>query len=173
MGRSPLRTIVLGDFRAPASTLVYQLKFGARLALADLFAQRLAAALRASGAPTPDLLVPVPLSAARLAQRGFNQSWEIARRLGRALGVPARADLVVKARPTALQSRLPFGARSRNVYRAFALAANAELPADLHLGVVDDVMTTGATLAAIADLLRTQQIRALTNFVVLRTPARG
>lgn len=145
------------------------LKFGAVLPLAQWFAAALAARWRDSGRPAPDLMVPVPLAAGRLAERGFNQAWEIARRLGRELRVPARAGLLVRARETAAQSTLDIVARQLNMAGAFALARGACVKG-LHIGLVDDVMTTGATLSDAAAVLKRHGAARITAIVALRTP---
>lgn len=82
-------TRTLGDYASPLDTLVLRLKFGAALPLAKWIAARLADRLCAASDTFPDVLVPVPLSPQRLAARGFNQAWEIARPLSRRLGIRA------------------------------------------------------------------------------------
>ena len=163
-------TLALADYRAPLDLLARGLKFRARLALGAAFAQRLAREAEDALDPAarPDMLVPVPLSRERLIERGYNQAWEIARPLARALGTRADATLVRRTLHTAPQSRLDSDARRRNVERAFALTKPVR---GLHVGVVDDVMTSGATLDALAHLLKTGGgARRVTNFVALRTP---
>jgi ComF family protein len=162
-------TLALADYRAPLDLLARGLKFRARLALGEAFARRLAQEAENTLDPAgrPDLLVPVPLSRQRLIERGYNQAWEIARPLARALGTRADASLVRRTLHTAPQSRLDSDTRRRNVERAFALMKPVR---DLHVGVVDDVMTSGATLDALAHLLKTAGARRVTNFVALRTP---
>ncbi|WP_245746695.1 ComF family protein [Paraburkholderia lycopersici] len=162
-------TLALADYRAPLDLLARNLKFRARLALGEEFARRLALAaqdaLDTEG--MPDIVVPVPLSRERLVERGYNQAWQIARPLARRLGTRADATLVRRIVHTAPQSKLDREARRRNVGRAFALAR----PLDgQHVGVVDDVMTSGATLDALARTLKTAGARRVTNFVALRTP---
>jgi ComF family protein len=185
--------------------LVLQLKFGHRLALAALMAQRLAAVVHAAPAPRqaeaeaeiqrqrqrhrhrqmqaqdkdklqarqdwPDLLCPVPLGPRRLAQRGYNQALEIARPLGRALGLPVHARLVARVRETAAQSSVAPERRRANIAGAFAvpLAALALLPGR-HIGVVDDVMTSGGTLDEMAAVLKRHGAARVSNLVFARTP---
>lgn len=161
-------TFALGDYRAPLDLLARGLKFRARLALGAAFARRLAqeAEDALDSSARPDVLVPVPLSRRRLIERGYNQAWEIARPLARALGTGADATLVRRVVHTAPQSRLDSDTRRRNVERAFALTGPVR---GLHIGVVDDVMTSGATLDALAHVLKTAGARRVTNFVALRT----
>jgi ComF family protein len=160
-------TLAIADYRAPLDSLAIDLKFRASLATGAAFARRLHGAFEDSGLPAPDVIVPVPLSAERLIARGYNQAWTIARPLARRLGVRADATLVARALHTAPQSRLDRAARRRNVARAFSVTREVR---GAHVGVVDDVMTSGATLDALADTLKRAGARRVTNFVALRTP---
>lgn len=162
-------TLALADYRAPLDLLALGLKFRARLALGDEFARRLALAAHdtfdAQG--MPDLVVPVPLSRERMIERGYNQAWQIAQPLARRLHARADATLVRRVLHTAPQSKLDRDTRRRNVGRAFALTRALH---GAHVGVVDDVMTSGATLDALAHTLKAAGARRVTNFVALRTP---
>ncbi|HZH43482.1 MAG TPA: ComF family protein [Lysobacter sp.] len=127
----------------------------------DLAAARLLSGLMAErwrDVPRPQALVPVPLHAARLRRRGYDQALELAKPLARALGMPLRADALRRVRDTAAQSDLSAAQRRRNLRDAFAVRADATLPA--HVAVFDDVMTTGATAHA--------AVRALTRAGVAR-----
>nr|WP_175229409.1 ComF family protein [Paraburkholderia humisilvae] len=162
-------TFALADYRAPLDALALGLKFRARLMLAREFATRLAA-LAADApdlTPLPDIIAPVPLASGRLVERGYNQAWEIARPFAKALRVPADATLIRRVVETAPQSTLDLNARRQNVGRAFAVTKPLH---GLHVALVDDVMTTGATLEALARTLKAAGARRVTNFVVLRTP---
>jgi ComF family protein len=163
-------SFALADYRAPLDTLAVGLKFRTRLMLAHDFAQRLAALAQDAArhdADRPDVIAPVPLAARRLATRGYNQAWQIAKPLARALGVRSDATLLERTVDTAPQSRLDLEARRLNVGRAFRVARGV---GGLHVGIVDDVMTSGATLEAIAHTLKAAGARRVTNFVTLRTP---
>lgn len=161
-------TLALADYRAPLDTLALDLKFRARLAIGALFGERLArlAADAPNGGARPDVIVPAPLSRQRLVARGYNQAWAIARPLARTLEVRADARLVTRAVHTAPQSRLDEAARHANVAGAFVVAGEVR---GLHVGVVDDVMTSGATLDALAVGLKAAGARRVTNYVALRT----
>ena len=100
----------------------------------------------------PDVILPVPLHPARLCERGFNQSLEISRRLGRELEVPLQPNAAKRTRKTKAQSGLERKARRKNVHGAFQ--ARSELVGDRHVLLVDDVSTTGTTLAECAKALR-------------------
>ncbi|MCY0387150.1 ComF family protein [Robbsia sp. Bb-Pol-6] len=180
-------TLALADYRPPLDILAITLKFRGRPALArDLadrlaagFAKRIACALAAghetNGAAAdtldivPELLLPAPLSRRRLVRRGYNQAWELTRRLARQTGIPADPTLLLRRHTTA-QSDLNLAARQRNLGRAFRLAPHAAARiAGAHVGLVDDVMTTGATLNALARVLKTAGARRVSNFVIFRT----
>ncbi|KVD88949.1 competence protein ComF [Burkholderia sp. ABCPW 14] len=161
-------TLALADYRAPLDSLAVDLKFRAQLALGRELGERLArlAADALDGAPPLDVIAPVPLARRRLVERGYNQAWTIARPLARMLKVRADATLAARVTDTAPQSRLAFDARRANVAAAFEIARPV---AGLHVGIVDDVMTSGATLDALARKLKEAGARRVTNFVALRT----
>ncbi|HYD96523.1 MAG TPA: ComF family protein [Noviherbaspirillum sp.] len=161
-------TIVATDYTPPADQLVLALKFGTRLELAPLLARLLDAPARCGHAPA--VLTAVPLGPQRLAERGFNQALEIAKPLSRSLGVPLERELVVRQRDTQAQSLLHPDQRRRNVRGAFMVPAKAmALVRGRHVGVVDDVMTTGETLNELAATLKRFGAASVTNFVFART----
>ena len=160
-------TIAATDYAAPTDQLVLALKFGGRLALAPFFARLLHR--QAAQQPLPVLLTAVPLGSARLIERGFNQAHEIARPLARLLGLPAPLQLAVRVRDTAAQSSLPPEERRKNVRQAFAVVPTAiEQLRGAHIGIVDDVMTTGETLGELAATLKRFGAARVTNFVFAR-----
>jgi len=167
-------TVVAADYAAPLDQLVLQLKFGARLAHAGLFAQLLRdAVLERPDQALPELLCPVPLGPRRLAERGFNQALEIARPLAAALGIAVHPALAARVVETAAQSRVAPGARHSNIARAFALAPHAAaLLRGRHVGLVDDVMTSGQTLGELAATCKRHGAARVTNLVFARTPPR-
>ena len=169
-------TFAATDYQAPIEQLVLALKFGGRLALAPLFADLLRDTLLSTCAAyqakarLPTRLIPVPLSPHRLQQRGFNQSREIARALGRHLGVPVLPTSMERVRETRSQAELPLADRQQNVRHAFIVRSGAESTIrGQHVGVVDDVITTGETLQEIALTLKRFGATRVTNFVFART----
>lgn len=170
-------TIVATDYFAPSDQLALALKFGGDLRLAPLLARLIFDATRRNPVPgsdvqlpMPTLLAPVPLGLARLQERGFNQALEIARPLGKLMGIPVHPRLLERKKETEAQSALPVGARVRNVRSAFALPfAAMDQVRGLHVGIVDDVMTTGATLNEVAIVLKRHGARRVTNLVFART----
>jgi predicted amidophosphoribosyltransferase len=119
-------------------------------------------------------LVPVPLAASRLRQRGYNQSEYLARALGAFWNVPVRTDLIVRSRATQTQTRLTPEERVRNVQGAFAAteAARTQLRG-AHVVLVDDVVTTAATLNECAATLHDAGIRIVSYVTFGRAPAIG
>lgn len=166
-------TVVAVDYAFPWDRLVHALKFRSQLALAPVLAQRLlACAPRPLDSQPPSLIVPVPLHVSRLRERGFNQSWEIARHLGRGLAIAARPDVLLRWRATHSQAQLPGDERHANVKGAFMPDPTHGLAArGRHVALVDDVMTTGATAHAAAQALHEAGALSVTLWVVARTPA--
>lgn len=150
----------------PLDRLVPRLKFHHDLAAGRLLSELMATGLCA--VTRPAAVVPVPLHASRLRRRGYDQALELARPLARSLQVPLLADLLVRTRATSAQSELDAGARQRNLRQAFAVHAKAALPA--HVALVDDVMTTGATLQAAANSLRRAGVARVDAWVCARVP---
>jgi ComF family protein len=164
-------TVAAVDYAAPFDALTLQLKFGAQLALAPMCAQLVRDALLAqeslASLDLPDVLCPVPLGPRRLAERGFNQALEIARPLAGLLGVPLQARLLARPVDTAAQSTMTPAERRRNVRGAFVVEGDVD---GKHVGVVDDVMTSGKTLHEVARTLKHAGAVRVTNLVFARTP---
>jgi competence protein ComFC len=117
---------------------------------------------------SPDALVPVPLFPVKERERGFNQAERLARRLGTAVNVPVRSDLLKRILPTPSQTHLSRTQRAENMRNAFALRRDERLSAASYV-LIDDVFTTGATTSACAKLL----LKAGAARVVVWTVARA
>lgn len=154
------------SYVAPVDRLIAEFKFRGRLTHAALFASLLIEAAESAGRRPPELLLPVPLHRTRLRERGYNQALELARPLARHWGVRLDPFALVRVRATAAQMQLPAKQRLRNVRGAFAVRAGAAMPASV--AVVDDVMTTGATAAELARVLRRAGVRRVEVWALAR-----
>jgi len=151
----------------PLDRLESRFKFGR-----DLAAGRVLSGLwqrEPHPAEPPSLLITVPLHRSRLRQRGYNQALELARPLARALGVPLRHDVLQRSRHTEAQTELDAVDRRRNVRGAFALCPGLAPPA--HVAILDDVMTTGATLAECASVLKRAGVPRVDVWALARAPS--
>jgi ComF family protein len=173
-------TLAVADYAPPLDRAITALKFGRRLSLARPLGELLATRLLGGtggldDAPLePDWLVPVPLGPRRLAWRGFNQSLQLARACAAMLESthrPRRAPKVMaralrRVRDTAPQSSLDLAARAGNLEGCFVAPQRLD---GLTIALVDDVMTTGSTLAEAARALRRAGAAAVVNLVIART----
>ncbi|HRP71842.1 MAG TPA: ComF family protein [Luteimonas sp.] len=150
----------------PLDRLLPRLKFHRDLAAGRLLAAAMAE--RFASLPRPDALLPVRLHRARLRRRGYDQALELAKPLARTLALPLLDGVLVRRRETAAQSDLDATARRRNLRDAFAVDPRAILPA--HVVLVDDVMTTGATVHAAAKALRRAGVAHVGAWVCARAP---
>jgi len=157
-------TIAALAYGFPADVLVHALKFRGELAVAELLAQLLGE--RLARAERVDCVLPVPISRDRLRQRGYNQALEIARHVARATGVALAPELCRRVRDTPAQSELPWAERATNVRGAFQSSGAV---AGARIALLDDVMTTGATLDEIAATLKRDGAASVVNWVVART----
>jgi ComF family protein len=146
----------------PIDALIQAYKYRGDLTLAKL----LAAPLARQVSTNVDAIVPMPLAAARLQARGFNQAQELARYIGRHLDLPVLAGTCRKVTDTPPQAALPWKERARNVRGAFVCDADFS---GMRVAVVDDVMTTGATLNELARNLKRAGAVHVTGWVVART----
>jgi ComF family protein len=164
-------TVCAVDYGFPWHSLISAFKFHDQVELAPAFSSLLSAAVRSSALPLPNTVLPVPLSPTRLAQRGYNQAWELSRRCARSLGLRADAQLLLRHLDTAHQVELTRAERQRNMRNAFMVnpAQRASL-AGQHVALVDDVMTTGATLRECSEVLLRAGAEVVDVWVLARTP---
>lgn len=133
----------------PLDRLLPRLKFHRDFASGRVLAQAMAD--HCARLTRPDALLPLPLHRERLRRRGYDQALELARPLARSLNLPLADGLLQRNKPTSAQSRLDAAARTRNLRGAFRVLAGASMPA--HIVLIDDVMTTGASLHSAARVL--------------------
>ena len=152
----------------PLDLLEARFKFRADLAAGRVLSTLMIDAAATTTPELPQWLVPIPLHARRLRERGYNQALELAKPLAQALGVPLRADALLRVRQTPPQTGLDASARRRNLRGAFAVAPNVSLPA--HVALFDDVMTTGATLREAAQTLRRAGVARVDAWALARAP---
>lgn len=156
------RAIAPLAWRFPVDALVGRFKYGGALHLGAMLGRVLAEHCR--GRPA-DGIVPVPLHARRLAERGFNQARELARPVSRALGVTVLDGLCRRTLETPPQAGLTARQRYRNLEGAFSASASA---AGLRLAVIDDVLTTGSTAAALSHALSSAGAASVEIWAVAR-----
>ena len=150
----------------PLDRLVQAYKFNANLGLLPLFASALAFAIRANdSAARPDCVIPLPLAPKRLAERGFNQSALLGEQVSKALGVRFEARNMLRVRETPPQAGLNREARMKNVRGAFDCARRVDGQC---VALVDDVMTTGATLSEAAKALKKAGATHVSAWVIAR-----
>lgn len=152
-------------YAAPLDRLLPRFKFHQSLPAGRLVATLMADALH-SAAARPEALLPIPLHIARLRQRGYDQALELAKPLSRQLGIPLLCGVIKRHKATAPQSELDKQQRQRNLRDAFSLASNRPLPS--HIALIDDVMTTGATLEAAARTLHRAGVARVDAWVAAR-----
>ena len=167
-----------GDFFAvyrysfPISRLIHDLKFHARIEIAGFLGCRMAQAAVKSGISMPQCLIPVPLHRSRVAERGYNQSLEIARVAGTILDIPVCCGYLRRAVNTPPQSTVAAAARGRNLRGAFAVVEHCA-PLPEHIAVIDDVITTGATVNELARVLFCNGVVRADVWAVARTSFAG
>ena len=158
------RTLAALGYTFPLDRLIPRLKYHGRLAIAPALGECLARA--AEGAPVPDRLIPMPLHAKRIRERGFNHATEIARDVAKRLGLPLDTASCQRTRDTPPQMGLARDARRRNLRGAFACSGDVR---GQRIALVDDVMTTGTSLDELAATLKRAGAREVTCWVAART----
>jgi ComF family protein len=165
------RTVCAVDYGFPWDSLIADFKFNAREDLVGPLAQLLSAAVAAAAGPLPDLVLPIPLSPQRLAERGYNQAWQLARHTARLQRCTARHDLLLRPMDTAHQADLSRAERQRNLAAAFMVDPRLRATVQgRRVVLVDDVMTTGATASEATLTLLRAGAAAVDLWMLARTP---
>ncbi len=156
------RTTAVFAYAFPVDALIQRFKYGGSLAIAPVLSRALGDAI----AEPVDLIIPVPLSPHRVRERGFNQALEIARGVGSITGIPVVANACRKIVETPSQATLPWKERTKNIRGAFVCDADLS---GARVAVIDDVMTSGATVNELARNLRRAGAAHISVWVVART----
>jgi ComF family protein len=169
----PFDTCSVGcDYAFPWDRLIADFKFQGQVQLAAPLSRLLMQAVQRDAEALPQWVVPVPLAPQRLAERGFNQAWELARRVAHDLGCKANARLLDRPLLTAHQAELSRAQRLKNLRGAFVPGTSRRVSLQgRHVALVDDVMTSGATLREAAAALRRAGATRVDVWVLARTPA--
>lgn len=158
------RTVATFDYAFPLDKLIQAMKYGGQLALAPAFAAKLAQ--RIPRGYLPDCVIPMPLHPAKLRERGFNQSLLLAAPIARELGIELLPNACRRMRDTPPQSTLQWKARKKNMRNAFRCEVDLT---GKRIALVDDVLTTGASLNALAEAVRQRGAAEIEAWVVART----
>ena len=159
----------------PVDSLISHFKHRSNWPFGYLLAELLGRSLQdrfEHGLARPSALLPVPMTDTRQRQRGYNQATMLAQWLSRRLALPCHEHLLLRVQDTPAQQQLDAKARRRNVLQAFALADPSQVEG-LHLALVDDVLTTGATAQALARLLLRAGAVRVDIYCLARTPKPG
>jgi ComF family protein len=170
--RAPLpfeRTCCAVDYAPPWDRLISAFKYQGRAELATVLAERLHAVLDEDALAWAQCIVPVPAAPARLRERGYNQAWELARRVAATARLPADPHALVRTSDSAPQASLSRAERQRNLAQAFAVR-RPQVVAGRRVVLIDDVMTTGATAAVATRALLAAGAAAVQLWALARTP---
>ena len=154
------------EYTFPVTRLIQSFKYGGIVGLAPTLGAWMDAAMPVGDHIGVDIVIPLPLTDARLKDRGYNQALEIARALAARRSVRLDYDAALRTRHAPPQAELPWKERRRNIRGAFAATRRLD---GLSVAVVDDVMTTGATLDEMARTLKAAGAARVVNWVLART----
>lgn len=158
------RTVAGFSYSFPINQLIKALKFNEQLVLVNFLADEVASQVRIR----PDYLLALPLHPLRLSERGFNQSQLLAARIAKKLDIPLLNDACARVRDTPPQSSLPWKERDKNMRQAFSVTTKIDLQ-NKHLAIVDDVLTTGASIGALAATFKQAGCAEVSAWVMART----
>jgi ComF family protein len=164
------RSVAALAYRFPVDQLVLRFKFSRSLACGEVLGRELLAAVLSSDAPLPECIIPVPLHKTRLFLRSYNQADLLAGMVGKPLGIPVVRGVLRRTRRTQAQSDLDAASRKKNIRGAFSCRPLADLAQAAHIGLVDDVCTTGETLAACTRTLKAAGAERVSVWVAARAP---
>jgi len=155
-------TMALLRYQHPLDSMLQRYKYGQSLTMANTFATLLSASINTQ----PDIIIPMPLHPQRLQERGFNQSLEIARLIAQQLNIRLEANVCKRIKLSPPQASLPLKQRVKNMKGAFSCTSRVD---NLRVALLDDVMTTGASLNALAKAVKSAGASHVECWVVART----
>jgi len=158
-------TVAALSYAFPVDALIHSLKYRGNLAMASVLAQLFNTL--AGATPLPDFIVPMPLHPIRLRERGFNQAMEIGQSVSRHFGAALLPTACKRIKDTPSQAGLPWKEREKNIRNAFVCEANLT---GRRIAILDDVLTTGATLNELAKVIRRCGASEVTGWIIARTP---
>jgi ComF family protein len=153
------------SYAFPADALIHSLKYQGNLAMAAVLGELFNTLV--DTVSLPDFIVPMPLHPSRLRERGFNQAMEIARSVSRCCGAALLPEACKRIKNTPSQTGLPWKEREKNIKNAFTCEASF---VGKHIVILDDVLTTGATLNELAKVIRQHGAIEVTGWIIARTP---
>jgi ComF family protein len=161
-------TIALCYYQQPLEKFISQLKFHRRLEYAKVLGSLLAERLTTfyENKTLPECIIPMPLHRKRLQERGYNQALEIARPIAKRLKLPLNTKHCQRIRATKAQSSLPAHQRRANIFQAFDIAKTLRAR---HVAIIDDVVTTGSTVAELSQALREVGVEKIDIWCCART----
>ena len=162
------RAAAVFGYAFPLDKLIQAMKYGEQLALANAFAEKLVLIIDKSD--LPDCIVPMPLHPTKLRERGFNQSLLLAAKIARELDIELLPNACQRVRDTPPQSALPWKERKKNMRNAFCCDTDLT---GRHVALIDDVLTTGASLNALAEAVQKRGASEISAWVVARTLPRS
>lgn len=159
-------TLALFNYQFPLDHLVLALKFSKKLLYARLMGELIADRLADRSIESPEVIIPVPLHILRLQERGYNQALEIARPISKRLNIPLAGDACQRVISTQPQAVIPAGQRQSNVKKAFSISPHFTAG---HIALVDDVITTGSTMAELAQQFKKAGVKRVDVWCFAKT----
>ncbi len=158
-----------GIFEDVLREAIHALKYRNLIVMADPLAELMAQAFPSTGfVGLVDIIVPIPIHSTRMVDRGFNQSQELAVRLGKRIALPVVSDVLRKGKKTKHQVELPFDLRATNIDGSFGVS-NAERIRGKRVLLIDDVFTTGSTLDEAARVLLASGASAVRAYTLAKS----
>lgn len=159
-------TFFAGLYRPPLSDLLHQFKFNQSPELKNLLAKLFVDQYLKDEKPMPEALISIPLHKKRLRQRGYNQAQLIAKVLSKKFQIPLINSQIIRVKNTIEQSTLKSYQRQKNVRKAFEIKGSFPK----HVAIVDDIVTTGSTVNAVAQLLKKRSVTQIDIWAIAKTP---